>query len=204
MRCPQPNNRHPWASYQIRKIAGCTCAGNAGTVFPRHRLQRKPLVSDPGMHHGTCITHVPWCMSGSLTRGGGENVPGIPGACATSNFTYLSRGPWACIIRQFTLSSAQPNTCVWLSLIFVEGAKRRVTCNFESEYICGYDPAPHNFDRVVWKWKNDGKFVTGDGTRVTGERWVGMNVDFVLSLRSMSPFACCYQNFVFSSLWNCS
>ena len=26
--------------------------------FPRHRLQRKPLVSDPGMHHGTCVTHV--------------------------------------------------------------------------------------------------------------------------------------------------
>ena len=24
--------------------------------FPRHRLQRKPLVSDPGMHHGTCVT----------------------------------------------------------------------------------------------------------------------------------------------------
>ena len=33
-------------------------------------------------------------MSGSLTRGGGENVPGIPGACATRNFTYLVRGPW--------------------------------------------------------------------------------------------------------------
>ena len=37
--------------------------------FPRHRLQRKPLVNDPGMDHGTCVTHVPWCMSGSLTRG---------------------------------------------------------------------------------------------------------------------------------------
>ena len=37
--------------------------------FPRHRIQRKPLVSDPGMHHGACVTHVPWCMSGSLTRG---------------------------------------------------------------------------------------------------------------------------------------
>ena len=61
--------------------------------FPRHRLQRKSLVSDPGMHHGTCVTHVPWCMSGSLTRGGGENVPGIPGACATRDFTYLARGP---------------------------------------------------------------------------------------------------------------
>ena len=61
--------------------------------FPRHRLQRKPLVSDPGMHQGTCVTHVPWCMSGSLTHGGGENVPSIPGACATRNFTYLTRGP---------------------------------------------------------------------------------------------------------------
>ena len=61
--------------------------------FPRCRLQRKPLVCNPGMHHGTCVTHVPWCMSGSLTSGGGENVPGIPGACATRNFAYLVRGP---------------------------------------------------------------------------------------------------------------
>ena len=74
-----------WASYQIPKIAGCACAGNAGNVFPRRRFQRKPLVSDPGMHHGTCVTHVPWCMSGSLTCGDGENVPGIPGACAPAN-----------------------------------------------------------------------------------------------------------------------
>ena len=61
--------------------------------FPRHRLQGKPLVSDPSMHLGTCLTHVPWCMSGSLTRDGGKNVPGIPGACATRNFTYLARSP---------------------------------------------------------------------------------------------------------------
>ena len=50
--------------------------------FPRNRIQKKSRVSDPSLHHGTCVTHVPWCMSGSLTRGGGENVPGIPGACA--------------------------------------------------------------------------------------------------------------------------
>ena len=56
--------------------------------FPRCRLQRKPLISDLGTHHA------PWCMSGSLTRGGGENVPGIRGACATRNFTYLARCPW--------------------------------------------------------------------------------------------------------------
>ena len=45
------------------------------------------------MHQGTCVTHVPWCMSGLLTRGGGENVPGIPGACAPRNFVFLVRGP---------------------------------------------------------------------------------------------------------------
>ena len=61
--------------------------------FPLDRLQKKPLVSDPGMHHGTCVTHVPWCMSGSLTQGGEENVPGIPGTRATRNLTYLARGP---------------------------------------------------------------------------------------------------------------
>ena len=54
--------------------------------FPRHRLQRKPLVGDPDMHHGTCVTHVPWCMSGLLTRGGGENDSGISGACTDPRF----------------------------------------------------------------------------------------------------------------------
>ena len=64
------------------------------TRFPNHRLQRKPLVKDPVMHHGTCVTHVPWCMSGSLSRGCRKNVHGIHGACATRNFTYLARGIW--------------------------------------------------------------------------------------------------------------
>ena len=81
-RSVQYTRPRPWASYQIRKIARCACPGNAGNVFPRRRFQRKPIVSDPGMHHGTCVTHVPWCMSGSLTCGDGKNVPGIPGACA--------------------------------------------------------------------------------------------------------------------------
>ena len=72
--------------------------------FLRHRLQRKQLISDPGMRHGTCVTHVPWCMSGSLTRGGGENVPGISGACTTRNLTYLVRGPWCGLIVLFTFN----------------------------------------------------------------------------------------------------
>ena len=53
----------PWASCQIRKIAGCACTGNAGNIFTGTR------VSDPDMHHGTCMTHVPWCTPGSLIGG---------------------------------------------------------------------------------------------------------------------------------------
>ena len=52
-----------WASCQIRKIAGCACARNAGNVFPATARKR----SD--MHNGTWVTHVPRCMPGSLTCG---------------------------------------------------------------------------------------------------------------------------------------
>ena len=44
-----------WTFYQIRKLLGCVCAGNVGDVF------------DPDMHHGTCVTHVPWYMPRSIT-----------------------------------------------------------------------------------------------------------------------------------------
>ena len=37
--------------------------GMPGTFSPT------PRVSDPDMHHGTCVTHVPWCKPGSLTSG---------------------------------------------------------------------------------------------------------------------------------------
>ena len=50
----------------------------AGTFSPPQR------VSDPDMHHGTCVTHVPWCMPGSLTSGflwsrcRGKTFPAFP------------------------------------------------------------------------------------------------------------------------------
>ena len=40
--------------------------------FPRHQLQRKRLVSDPGMHHNTCVTHIPWCRPGTDPRWRGK------------------------------------------------------------------------------------------------------------------------------------
>ena len=43
------------------KLRFALAPGMPGTFSPA------PWVSDPGMHHGTCVTHVPWCMPGSLT-----------------------------------------------------------------------------------------------------------------------------------------
>ena len=59
--------RLQWASCQIRKIASCVCPGNAGT------FSSPPRVSNPDMHHGTCVTHVLWCMPGSLIITSGFN-----------------------------------------------------------------------------------------------------------------------------------
>ena len=76
-------------------------------TFSPPRLQRKPLVHEPGLHHGTCVT---WCMSGSLTRGGGENVLGIHGVCAPRNFTNLTRGP-------FGRSLLEGVTSQWMTIL---------------------------------------------------------------------------------------
>ena len=53
--------------------------------------------SDPDMHHGKCVTHLPRCMSGSLTRGflwnlwWGKRSP-HPRCMCNPYFTYLVRG----------------------------------------------------------------------------------------------------------------
>ena len=83
------------------KLRVAHAPGMPGTFTPQ------PRVSDPYMHHGTCVTHVPWCMSGSFTSGfvwsqWWGNVPGISSACATRHSTYLVRGPWTSEKGRFT------------------------------------------------------------------------------------------------------
>ena len=60
-KCSKHQTVYTLASCQIRKIAGCTCPGNARNVFPPSQ------VSDPNVHHVACVTHVPWCMPGSFS-----------------------------------------------------------------------------------------------------------------------------------------
>ena len=79
-----PSNK-TWASYQIRKIAGCTCAGDVGNVFPAIDFKGNRLLAIPAYITARASSS----MSGSLTGGGKENVRGIPSACAPRNFTYL-------------------------------------------------------------------------------------------------------------------
>ena len=43
------------------KLRVAHAPGMPGTFSPL------PRVNDPGKHHGTCVTHAPWCMPGSLT-----------------------------------------------------------------------------------------------------------------------------------------
>ena len=45
------------------KLRVAHALGMPGTFSP------PPLVSAPDMHHGTCVTHVPWYMPESLTSG---------------------------------------------------------------------------------------------------------------------------------------
>ena len=62
---------------------------------PRHQLQRKPLVSDPCMHHGTCMTHAPWCTSGSLSRGGGKKTfPAFPAHAQPASLLIWQEAHW--------------------------------------------------------------------------------------------------------------
>ena len=67
-----------WASCQIPRIACAHAPGMLGRFSP------PPRVRDPDMHHGTCVTHVPWGMPGSITnrflwnRRWGETFPAFP------------------------------------------------------------------------------------------------------------------------------
>ena len=79
----------PIARYVKLRVAHAP--GILGTFFP------PPRVCNPDMHHGTCVTHVPWCMPGSLTssclwsRWRGKRSR-HSWRMPTRNFTFMARG----------------------------------------------------------------------------------------------------------------
>ena len=75
-----------WTFYQIRKIAGCACAGNARNIFPDTAGKRS-------RHAPRHVRDARTELAVSFEVGGGENVPDIPSAWAIRNFTFVVRGP---------------------------------------------------------------------------------------------------------------
>ena len=47
-----------WASYQIQKIVGCACAGNAGNVFPATDLKGNHYLAIPACITARAVRHV--------------------------------------------------------------------------------------------------------------------------------------------------
>ena len=98
---------------QDTQNCGCACAGNAGNVFPVTAGKRSRHASRH-VRHARAVMHVEIVNKRFLLKSAaGENVPGIPGACATCNFTYLVRGPYTAMrLQDFTRSYS--NTFVHL------------------------------------------------------------------------------------------
>ena len=86
---PSPHNG-PLTRYEKSRAAHAP--GMPGTFSP------PPRVSDPNMHHGTCVTHMPRCMPGLLTsrflwsRWRGKHSQYFR-RMRTRNFACLVRGP---------------------------------------------------------------------------------------------------------------
>ena len=111
----------PWASYQIRKITVCACARNAGNVFPHRRFRRKPLVSDPGMHHGTCVTCRDACRD-RLPAVAGKTFPAFP-AHAHPQFCVSGKRPiaWESYHCRFDNNTVFSQRYVVFTVHFFEG-----------------------------------------------------------------------------------
>ena len=80
--CCQKQVSKAWISDCIQQNSvGCSYLFNPGPLTTYVKLwfahvpgmpgtfSQPRRVSDPDIHHGTCVTHVPWCMPGSLTSG---------------------------------------------------------------------------------------------------------------------------------------
>ena len=127
-------------------------SGMPGT-FSRHRCQWKPLVNNPDVHHGTCVTHVPGCMLGSLTHGGRENVPGIPGACTTRISTNLVRGPWRIVQDKYATVSDNCLPCNMFKMKYHRYFSYRQLFLSTLWFYCDQDRAQeHTFKLTGNRW----------------------------------------------------
>ena len=77
--------------------------------FPRHRLQRNRLLAIPACITTRASRTCRDACRDRKTRDGRENVPGIPGACASRNFMHLVRDPLT--VRILYLMASHTTNC---------------------------------------------------------------------------------------------
>ena len=103
----------------------CDCAASSNGPLARYVKLRvahgpgmpgtfppPPRVSDTDMHHGTCVTHVPWCMPGSLTSGFLWNRwrgKRSRHSRRMRNLAYLVRGPLTNLLSNWFLLHSNKN-----------------------------------------------------------------------------------------------
>ena len=80
-----------------------------------------PRVSDPDMHHGTCVTHVPWCLPGSLTssllwiRWRGKRSRHSR-RMRNTQFYVSGKRPMGCTLCRSSLVETKLATANWMAL----------------------------------------------------------------------------------------
>ena len=105
----------PLAKYVKLRVAHAP--GMPGMLSP------PPRVGDPDMHHGTCVTHVPWCIPGSLISG--FRWSGLGGKRSRRSrrmrkpqFSVSGKRPMACCLP-FAKTLVLPNLAICLMGLFV-------------------------------------------------------------------------------------
>ena len=126
-------------------------------TFSPPPTSKKTTSQRSGMHHGKRVTHVR--MSGSLTRGGVENVSGMPGAYAIRNFTYLARSPccgiglwkiWLCRwVWRLTLALCM--TCLMMIIWWIIDSLKAVTNLANSVFVVAeIQWKSHSYWSISW------------------------------------------------------
>ena len=135
-----PSNR-PLARYV--KLPVAHAPGMPGT------FSLPPRVSDPDMHHGTCMTHAAWCMPGSLTSGflwsRSRGKRSRYSRCmGNRNFTYLVRSPWL--------------STLYLIITFNDGCRFEMpycTWRCENPFVYNWHRWSWNRRRCQWSWNSE-------------------------------------------------
>ena len=145
----------------------------------RERFSRPQGVSDPDMHHGTRVTHVPWCMLGSINRGFLWNR--WRGKCCRRSrcmrnpqFYVSGKRPMPLIIIKFVCVCVNIRSLLKHDLfIFYDGWHRNIICSIETYinkdtdiFIGFYVPINQNKPRDAPKYGN-------------GREWRAMHLQYI-------------------------